>query len=332
MFEHATTFGSLIQVPEGLVTKWPALKQLSEASSQDLFVSDALKLLEPLVQQTQILTAQYDAVVANPPYMGGKAMNPLVKKFATDNFPNSKSDLFAVSTERFLLLAKDSGYVGLMTPFTWMFLKSYESLRGLLLDTKTLQSLIQPEYHAFFESAYVPVCTFVIQTTHTSGYDASFIKLEDFYGAELQPQKTLEAIGNPDCGWLYRARPDDFKKIPGCPVAYWVSKEFIEAFDGSVPISEAFVLKNGLQTGDTSQFLRCWWEVGQLNFARPEESLQMLGRRKWFPCNKAGEFRKWFGNCVHVVNWESDGRSVRACPGARPQNVDYYFQPSVTWG
>lgn len=185
----------------------------------------------PLVQQAELLAARYDAVVANPPYMGGKAMNPLIKKFAKDCFPRSKSDLFAVSTERFVALAKYTGFVGLMTPFTWMFLKSYEDLRGLLLDAKTLNSLVQPEYHAFFESAYVPVCTFVIQNCHTSGYDASFIQLAEFYGADLQSVKTLEAIGNPDCGWLHRAKPDEFKKIPGSPIAYWVSDRVREIFN-----------------------------------------------------------------------------------------------------
>ncbi len=219
LFEHATTFGSLIQVPEELAQKLPALKQLSQTTSQDLFVSDALKRLGPLVQQAELLAAQYNAVVANPPYMGGKGMNSQLKNFAAAHFPSSKSDLFAVATERFVGLTKPKSFVGLMTPFTWMFLKSYEALRGFLLESETLHSLIQPEYHAFFDSAYVPVCTFVIQNCHTTSYNASFIKLSDFYGVDLQPQKTLEAIKNPDCGWLYRAKPDEFKKIPGSPVA-----------------------------------------------------------------------------------------------------------------
>ncbi len=334
LFEHATTFGSLIQVFEGLAEKLPALKGLSGATSQDLFVSEALKRLGPLVQQAELLAAQYDAVVANPPYMGGKAMNALVKEFAKDHFPHSKSDLFSVSTERFMALAKPSGFSGLMTPFTWMFLKSYEALRGLVLETKTLHSLIQPEYHAFFDSAYVPVCTFIVQNCHTSGYDASFIKLSDFYGAELQPQKTLEAIGNPSCGWLYRAKPDEFKKIPGSPVAYWASDGLMDAFSVGTPIGSMVDLKVGLQTGDNDRFLRKWHEVDHsavgLGFRDADEALGAQCR--WLPYCKGGEFRKWYGNNEYLVRWHKDGEEIKALiPKSVIRNEQFYFRPSVTW-
>ena len=334
LFEHATTFGSLIQVFEGLAEKLPALKGLSGATSQDLFVSEALKRLGPLVQQAELLAAQYDAVVANPPYMGGKAMNALVKEFAKDHFPHSKSDLFSVSTERFMALAKPSGFSGLMTPFTWMFLKSYEALRGLVLETKTLHSLIQPEYHAFFDSAYVPVCTFIVQNCHTSGYDASFIKLSDFYGAELQPQKTLEAIGNPSCGWLYRAKPDEFKKIPGSPVAYWASDGLMDAFSVGTPIGSMVDLKVGLQTGDNDRFLRKWHEVDHsavgLGFRDADEALGAQCR--WLPYCKGGEFRKGYGNNEYLVRWHKDGEEIKALiPKSVIRNEQFYFRPSVTW-
>ena len=182
-----------------------------------------------------------------------------MKRFTKDHFPDSKSDLFAVSTERFMRLAKPAGLVGLMTPFTWMVLKSYEVLRGILIGNKTLHSLIQPEYHAFFDSAYVPVCTFVTQNCHTSDYKASFIKLTDFYGADLQPQRTLEAIENPDCGWLYRAKPDEFKKIPGDIIAYWVSEKVRDVFLKFPKIGSR--AKKGLTTANNDRFQRMWNEV-----------------------------------------------------------------------
>ena len=138
LFEHATTFGSLIQVPEGLAEKLPALKQLSEATSQDLFVSEALKRLGPLVQQAELLAAQYDAVVANPPYMGSKGMNALVKKFAKDHFPDAKSDLFACFIERGYTLAKDAGHNAMVTMQSWMFLSSFETMRERMLREKTI--------------------------------------------------------------------------------------------------------------------------------------------------------------------------------------------------
>jgi type II restriction/modification system DNA methylase subunit YeeA len=331
LFEHATTFGSLIQVPERLANKLPALKQLSEASSQDMFVAEALKRLGPLVQQAGLLAAQYDAVVANPPYMGGGGMNGSLKKFAKDYFPRSKSDLFAVSTERFLLLAKSAGLVGLMTPFTWMFIKSYEALRGLLLDARTLNSLVQPEYHAFFDSAYVPVCAFVVQNSHTSGYEASFIKLSEFYGAEIQPQKTLEAIKNPNCDWFYKAKPDEFKMIPGSPIAYWVSGEFRRMFSTCKPLRTFATPKKGMFTGNNDQFLRYFWEVTEIfwNCGSHQESLN--SDMKWYPYQKGGKFRKWYGNREWVVNFLRDGVELKETASYGERSPEFYFQPAITW-
>ena len=141
LFEHASTFGSLIQVPKGLPAKLPALKQLSEATSQDLFVSDALTHLAALVRQAEMLATQYDAVVANPPYMGSKGMNALVKKFAKDHFPDAKSDLFACFIKRGFTLAKDAGYNAMVTMQSWMFLSSFKRMRESMLREKTVVTM-----------------------------------------------------------------------------------------------------------------------------------------------------------------------------------------------
>lgn len=334
LFEHATTFGSLIQVPEALAEKLPALKQLGGEVSQDLFVSEALKHLGPLVRQADVLAERYDAVVANPPYMGGKGMNAQLRKLAKDKFPRSKSDLFAIATECFLALAKPSGFIGLMTPFTWMFLKSFEELRSFLIESKTLRSLIQPEYHAFFDSAYVPVCTFVLQNRHSANYSTSFIKLADFYGADLQPVKALEAIRDPNCEWLYTARPDEFQKIPGSPLAYWISRTVVEIFQDSDRLSEVAEPKNGLQTSDNDRFLRLWHEVAseEIGFGLDSRELAKASERRWFPTNKGGAFRKWYGNHDFVVNWGNDGKEIFDFrPKSVVRNPDYYFRDAVSW-
>jgi type II restriction/modification system DNA methylase subunit YeeA len=334
LFEHATTFGSLIQVPEGLAEKLPAVKQLSEATSQDLFVSEALRRLGPLVQQAELLAAQYDAVVANPPYMGGNGMNALLKQHAECYFPRTKSDLFAVSAERFFGFASRGGFVGLMTPFTWMFLKGYEDFREIVTARETLCSLIQPEYHAFFDSAYVPLCTFVVRKHHASGYQGVFIKLSDFYGADLQPAKTLEAIKDRDCGWLYLAKPDDFRKIPGKPIAYSASQRLIEAFDSMDSIGDHSTLFKGLSTGDNDSYIRLWSEVSVENtaFSAASRTEAQDLQRRWFPCNKGGPYRKWSGNVDSVIDWESDGTRLFS---ARPKSVirgpQNYFKSCVSW-
>ncbi len=339
LFEHARTLGSLIQVPERVVAKLPMLRRLSEASSQDLFESEALKRVRPLVRQAELLTAHYDAVVATPPYMGSKGMNGFVKKFVKDYFAESKSDLFAVSSDRFSRFAKPSGFVGLMTPFTWMFLKSYEALRGLLLETKTLQSLIQPEYHAFFDSAFVPVCAFVVQACRTSGYDASFIRLADFYGAALQAPKAREAIRNPDCGWLYRAKPDEFKKIPGSPVAYWVSDRVREVFSTADSLGTVGSPTHGVVTGNNDRFLKTWSEVSLSNtcFTAVSREEAVGSKARWFPVSKGGAFRRWFGNNEFVIDWLDDGHELRTTKHdtgrirATNFNLGRIFQPGITW-
>jgi len=335
LFEHATTFGSLIQVPEGLVAKLQALGELSKAISQVMFVSEAIKRLGLLVQQGKMLARQYDAVVANPPYMGNNGMNPIVKRFAKDHFPDAKSDLFAVSTERFLLLTKTSGSIGLMTPFTWMFLKSYEALRDQVLENKNLQSLIQPQYHTMFESAAVPVCTFIIENHRVPNYKASFIKLTDFYGADRQPQKVLEAISNLDCGWLYRAKPDEFKRVPGKPLVYWLSKTLLEMFSNLPLLGTQFKPMVGLQTGDNDTFLRLWFEVPISNcgFGMRSHKESKESGKKWFPFTKGGQFRRWYGNAEFLVNWEDDGRELYALrPKSVIRNPSIYFIEGVTWG
>ena len=229
LFEHATTFGSLIQVPEGLVAKLPAYRQLSEATSHDLFVVDALERLRPLVRQTEMLARQYDAVVANPPYMGSKFHIPVLKKFLKDHYKGYEKDVFSAFIDRDLAFSKPDGRLGFMTPFVWMFISSHEHLRTQLIDKETITSLVQLEYSGF-EGATVPICTFTLQKGHVAAQKGCFIRLSDFRGSDSQAPRTLEAVRNRNCGWFFEAAQDEFKKIPGSPVAYWVSERVREVY------------------------------------------------------------------------------------------------------
>ena len=315
LFEHATTFGSLIQVPEGVALSLPALKQLSEATSQDLFVSEALKRLGPLVRQAELLAAQYDAVVANPPYIGSKGMNALVKEFVEKKFPDAKSDLFACFIESDLLLSKPRGRLGFMSPQVWMFLSSYEKLRTSLIDQHTITSLVQPEYNAFWDSAHVTICSYIIQKTHLEAYKGTFIRLTDFYGAELQPTKTLEAIANPDCGWIYQVKPGNFKNIPGSPVAFWISNT--QPFNGP-RIGDEFESGGRTKTHGNETYLRYWWEIDNQT-------------RTWVPYANGGGYRKYAGNALQVVNWSTAATSFyESHGGLYPKK--YWGVEGITWG
>ena len=336
LFEHASTFGSLIQVPEELAAKLPALKQLSEATSQDLFVSDDLRRLGPLVQQAELLSAKYDAVVANPPYMGSKGMNPLLKKFARDHFPDVKSDLFACFIERGFTLAKDAGHNAMVTMQSWMFLSSFEKMRERMLREKTIKTMAHLGARAFgsISGEVVQTTACVLQNRSPQGYKPVFFRLLD--GGEVEKST---ALANDEKRFDTTAQ-DEFKKIPGSPVAYWVSERVRQVFEEGTLLGKLVDAKQGLATADNDQFLRRWHEVdhGKCSYGSKSRDAAAQSGKKWFPYNKGGEFRKWYGNQDYLVNWANDGRAIRAFgtenggrARSRAQNTEFYFQESLTW-
>ena len=332
LFEHATTFGSLIQIPETLTAKLPVLKQLSESASQDLFLSDALKRLGLLVRQAGMLAAQYDAVVANPPYMGSKFHTPTLKKFLKDHYKGYEKDVFSAFIDRDLAFTKPHGRLGFMSPFVWMFISSHEHLRTRIIDKETITSLVQLEYSGF-EGATVPVCTFTLQKDHVNGQRGCFVRLSDFRGSDNQAPQTLEAIHNRNCGWFFEVAQDEFKKIPGSPAAYWVSERIREVFEKGSPLENIAPVRQGMATGDNDRFLRTWSEVSV------EKSHYRCGTREeafssgaqWFPYNKGGAYRKWNGNKEFVVRFDRPSYDVLKTVGNHCPSESFYFLPAVTW-
>ena len=336
LFEHATTFGSLIQVPEGLLAKLSALKRLSEATGRDLFVSDALKRLGLLVRQAGMLAAQYDAVVANPPYMGSQGMNALVKKFAKDQFRDAKSNLFACFIERGYTLAKDAAHEAMVTMQSWMFLSSFEVMRERLLREKTIKTMAHLGARAFgsISGEVVQTTACVLQTRSPNGYKPVFFRLLD--GGEAEKSTAL-AKGEKR---FDTAAQDEFTKIPGSPVAYWASVSMRHVFLENPPLSSTLHTREGLTTGSNDIFLRYWFEVQQLNigFGLKENSNTRELRFRWFPYLKGGAFRRWCGNTDYVVNWYADGRELRvftdpATGRVRSHNYNgnYAFRTGITW-
>ena len=308
LFENAKTFGSLIQVASKLAEKLPEIeKRLDDVLKYGDLTHASAHVLKPLLRQACLLARRYDAVVANPPYMGSKGLNTTIKQFGASQFPEGKSDLFAMFIVRITLLTTTTGNIGLMTPFVWMFLQSYASLRKRLLRSHHISSLIQPEYHAFFESAFVPICAFTIEAA-PAAKPATFIRLTDFYGYEAQATKTLEAIQESTCGWRYEAVPSQFLLIPGAPIAYWISG--IENFRFG-KVGDRAVSGGRCKTHNDEKHVRFHWEV-----ARRSD--------KWKLYLKGGEFRKYVGNELHVVDWSDSARreydshgGLRDCPISR---------------
>jgi len=335
LFEHSSTFGSLIQVPATFAQKLPELESKLNAAlaSGDIFSQQSAQELLPLVQQAKLLAKQYDAVIANPPYMGSKYLTPNLKTYLKKIYKGYDQDLFSAFMIRNLMLTKDSGQLGFMSPFVWMFISSYEKLRENFIDRATLTSLIQLEYSGF-DGATVPICTFTLAKSHITGFTGSFIRLSDFRGSENQAPKTLEAINNPECGWFYTSKPDDFNQIPSSPIAYWLNNDVREIFDKNLSMKDVVSGAVGLQTGDNNIFLRVWSEVSLEKTASNIKNSQEAqnSSKKWFPYNKGGEYRKWYGNQEYLVNWEDNGKEIKSLtPKSVIRNPNTYFKPLISW-
>ena len=339
LYLHATTFGSLINVPEELAVKMPRFRHLCKLSSMDAFVSNELRHLRQLVRQTEVLTGRYDVVVANPPYMGSKYQTPHLKNFLKENFEGYAKDLFSAFIDRNLTFGKRHAQLGFMTPFVWMFISTHKHLRQRIVGRETITTLVQLEYSGF-AGATVPICVFTLQKDQSIGYKGCFIRLSGFRGPRNQAPKTREAIRNRNCGWFFEATQSEFKKIPGSPIVYWISDHLRELFANGKPLGKLVDARQGLATADNDLFLRRWWEVDidRCGFRMKSREEALHSGKKWFPYNKGGKFRKWYGNHEYVVNWKDDGRAIRAFgtedggrPRSRVQNSDYYFRSALTW-
>ncbi|PLC59373.1 BREX-1 system adenine-specific DNA-methyltransferase PglX [Photobacterium carnosum] len=320
-FIDAKNLGSLIEVDNQHLESLTNLheKLVDKAQGSEPTEKNAAETLLPIVEQAIILARQYDVVVANPPYMGSKYQTPLVKKYLKDNFQGYEKDLFSAFIIRNLQLTRERGELGFMTPFVWMFISSYEQLRAKLIDDEIISTLIQLEYSGF-DGATVPICTFTLTKGHVANYKGNYIRLSDFKGAVNQGPKTLEAIKNKDCGWFFNAKPDDFKKIPGSPIAYWVNSEDFKFFTDNPCMSEYASAVNGVQTTNNDKFVRHWAEICQ-------KKLNI----KWFPYNKGGSFRKWYGNIEFLINWENDGEEIGKIKNSRRRGDEFFFQEGLTW-
>lgn len=340
IFEEADVVGSLIRVPDTLSDQLLALtaEATSVRAQVNLLEEDQLELLLDLIQQARLLSRQYSVTAMNPPYMGARSLGKDTKEFLTEHYKGAEKDVFAAFIARSLEWTSPGGYMGIMSPFTWMFIPTFIDLRQLLITSTHLATWVQLEYSGF-DGATVPVCTFTLRNSKCNGEKGTYINLSEFKGAENQAPKTLEAIRNPDCGWLYRVYQGDFEKIPGAPIAFSLNPCLRAAFQEN-PLMQSIARSSiGLQTGDNALFTRLWFEVDIQDIAfscsNTEESIH--SRKRWFPAQKGGEFRRWSGNVEFIVDWEKNGERVRANSDsdgrirARPQNTDTYFMPVIGW-
>ena len=335
----AKEYGSILTVTP---QDWSVLYDRFAEITEDINMSrdTALRELLPLVQVAEALAQKYETVVTNPPYMGMRNMNDKLNDFIKEKYADYKADFFSSFVIHSSEMTKKNGFCGFFTPYVWMFIQSYENMRNYLYNQATIETLIQFEYSAF-EEATVPVCTFAFRNDYVKR-KGCYLRLVDFRGGmEVQRQKSLEAILNHKCGFYYEQSTDDFSKIPGSPVAYWVNENVAKAFDTGKTLSSVARTRQGLASSDNNRFLKLWWEPSfvKIGFGMKNAEIAKQSRRKWFPCNKGGEFRKWYGNNVYVVNWENDGKEMLeyaaklyGSPTRTIKNIAYYFQGGMTWG
>lgn len=283
----------------------------------------------PFLNAAKLLGKKYVIVDTNPPYLN--RMNDSLKDYVNSLYKDYSGDLYSVFIYRNFSFCENSGYVGFMTPFVWMFNKTYEKLREYILKHKSITTLVQMEYSAF-EEATVPICSFVVNN-EKNNQKGKYFKLSEFKGGmEIQKMKVLEAIKSDECDYFYESDQKDFSRIPTTPIAYWVSEEVLKAFESTL-LGDFGFPKQGFATGSNDLFMRLWHEVdfSKIGFGCSSSAMAQASRKKWFPCNKGGGYRRWYGNNYYLANWENDGKEMRNFKGSVIRNPQFYFQEGMTW-
>lgn len=325
------------------------------------------KYLRPYLRVALNLAQKYTAVAANPPYMGSANMNAELKNYLEKHYPMTKADLFAVFMEVIPNLTKDNSSFALINLPSWMFLSNFESIRKYYLNNYTFDSLLHMGRGIFgvdFGSVAFVVKKKSIENAYGNYFRLHERNFQHIYVEDIE-KLFLYSNGNKDYKYnfsLYRDEDgineipvrgtengttlyypqlpqDQFDKIPGSPIAYWASEKLLEAFSNGTKMSDVAEPKVGLQTGDNEKYIRLWWEVDNEKIKYDNETLEdtIDNGYKWYPYNKGGARRQWFGNYDYVVNWENDGEEIRNFKDergklrSRPQNIEYYFKEAITW-
>ncbi|MBY7549747.1 BREX-1 system adenine-specific DNA-methyltransferase PglX [Escherichia coli] len=323
-FVNAKTLGSLIQVPQEeeaeLKAFLDALYRLEQEG--DFQQKAAAKAFIPFIQQAWILAQRYDAVVANPPYMGGKGMNGELKEFAKNNFPDSKADLFAMFIERGFLWLKNAGFNSMVTMQSWMFLSSFENMRKNILNKFTIEAMVHMG-NGVMKIAFGTNAT-IFRTLSSKNLKGKFYHIS---------QDDISPNGTPFSFPSKKNRKStmsskEFHSIPGKQILYWITPSLAEMFNSGLNFGNMSTAKKGVTTGNNDKYLRLWHEVSidKTSMFCKENSAT------WYPVTKGGKYRKWYGNKDYLINWKNNGFEIKNSPGFELRNESFFFQEGLTWG
>lgn len=303
--------------------------------TDQLVAGQIVNVLYPLIEQARMLVQKYDVVVTNPPYMGSSGMNARLSDYVKKVYPDSKSDLFAVFIERCAQMDKRGGYQAMITQHAWMFLSSFEKLRNHIVDAQEISSLVHLGLGTFedLNSKVVQSVAFVLRNNYTRGYTGIYDRLFETSG--LYEDNAKKARWLCEGTHRYYAKQDNFSKIPGSPVAYWVSNKFREIYKDAELFESIADIKSGVMSGDDARFIRFWHEVAFPKFDCSCKNVAecVEHKTKWFPVTRGGQYRKWYGNIEEVINLYNGGYEIafENQKNHRLRDSRYYFREGITW-
>ena len=316
----AKEYGSILRIsPVNFSALYARLAAVGKESSVDTLAVQSTIL--PLVQVAEVLSQQYDVVVTNPPYMGSSGMSAKLSNYVKSNYPDSKSDLFAVFIERCGQMTAKNRYQAMITQHAWMFLSSFEKLRKKLLQSFEIVNMAHLGARAFDEigGEVVQTTSFVLRNTVDKGYCGTYCRLLEPTTQQGKEELFLSAQNR------YAAQQENFAKIPGSPIAYWVSEAFLGVFNQPV-LSRNAIIQEGLKTADNDRFIRKWWEIEYLC-----SNISQNFNPKWVKHTKGGAFRRWYGNNEDLLNYENNGAELRAFKAASLTGISNYYKENITW-
>jgi len=341
-FEEADNFGSLIQPTLKKVDDVLEVLETKNVSGQ-LFLSDTHNSVLKVLKQVDYLSQKYYVVVANPPYLGAKGMNSRLVAWTKEFYPDSKPDLFSMFIERNLSLVKNNGIIGMITMQSWMYLSSFEKLRIKLLQNSTLKTMAHLGARGFdsIGGEIVATTAFTSEKSLDREYKGAFFRLVDGRSEEEKRNLFLEELKIKG-DHSYTATTIDFEKIPSFPICYDMPNEVIDEYSKQELVGKYVDAKSGQNTGDNNRFVRQWYEVsiGVIGFSAEKLEDTNVNNPKWYPYNKGGAFRKWYGNFENVVNWSNDGAEIKEYAVQRNngdhwsryiQNLPYMLKEGITW-
>ena len=325
----AKEYGSILNITSvdftGLYSRFDEIR-----NDINMMQMSALDELLPLVKCAEVLAQKYDVVVTNPPYLGSSRFSTKLNDYVIANYPDVKADLSMVMYKHALRdMCQKNGFVSFITTTSWMFLSSFEKLRSFVLTGYDFESLVDFGTELFAgKVGHNPIVAWVNRKTHTD-HAMTGIRLVDFCYSR-RDEKETEFFNKKN---YHYPKQSNFSKIPGSPVAYWVSNAFLRVFDTGVLLGKIADAKQGVATADNNRFLRLWNEVSinKVSFHTHSHEDAATAREKWFPYNKGGDFRKWYGNNEFVVNWEHDGAELKQFKGSVLRNPSYYFKECFSW-